>query len=53
MKPLSREEIMELEYTGEEQYPGFVKAAVWLGLTAFSWGVVIAVIYTAYLWVYL
>jgi len=37
----------------ETPYPGCVTAAIWLGLTAFSWGVVLAVIYTAYLCLYL
>lgn len=54
MKPLSRDELTELEHISDgESYPGLVKALIWLGLTAFSWGVVIAVIYTAYLWLYL
>jgi hypothetical protein len=37
----------------DDHYHGWLKAVIWLGLTAFSWGLVIGVIYTAYLWLYL
>jgi len=56
MKPLSREELMEWEEhctIDDTPYAGWVTLMIWGGFTAFSWGVVLAVIYTAYLWIYM
>ena len=56
MKPLSREELMEWEEhctIDDTPYPGWVRVAIWFGLATLSWMAVLALIYTAYLWIYL